>query len=47
MILTFFPWFFQTIEARNGILLNDWLLNQIPAYNVSLVIFICIWTQPF
>lgn len=43
-ILAFFPWFFKTIEAREGILLNDWLLNQIPASNVSLPIFICIWT---
>lgn len=45
IILAFFPWFFQTIEARNGILLNDWLLNQIPACNVSFPIFICIWAS--
>ncbi|WP_413997985.1 phosphatase PAP2-related protein [Flavobacterium sp. W1B] len=45
IILAFFPWFFQTIEARNGILLNDWLLNLIPAHNVSLAIFICIWAS--
>lgn len=45
IILIFFPWFFQTIEERNGIVLNDWLLNQIPAYDVSLIIFICIWSS--
>ena len=45
VILAFFPWFFQTIETRNGILLNDWLLDQIPAYNVSLPIFVCVWAS--
>ncbi|MFV5685975.1 phosphatase PAP2-related protein [Flavobacterium sp. GB2R13] len=45
VILNVFPWFFQKIEARNGTVLNDWLLQQIPAHNVSLAIFICIWTS--
>jgi PAP2 superfamily C-terminal len=39
------PYFFKIIEARNGIQLNDWLLNNIPAYNVSIPIFIIIWSM--
>ncbi len=42
-ILTALPYFFQSIEKRNGILLNDWLLATIPAYDVSIPIFILIW----
>ena len=37
------PHFFQMIEKRNGILLNDWILNAIPAYDVSIPIFMFIW----
>jgi hypothetical protein len=37
------PAFFGYIEKRNGILLNDWLLNRIPVHNVSGVIFAIIW----
>ncbi|GAB4035017.1 phosphatase PAP2-related protein [Spirosoma jeollabukense] len=42
-ILTTFPYFFQTIEQHTGPVLNDWLLNQLPPYDVSLVIFLVIW----
>ncbi len=42
-ILATLPYFFQTIEKRNGILLNDWILAVIPAYDVSIPIFILIW----
>jgi PAP2 superfamily C-terminal len=44
IILISLPFFFQAIEKRNGVKLNDWLLNCLPAYNVSLVIFIIIWS---
>jgi len=43
IIFSVFPWFFQTIEKRHGIQLNDWVLNGLPSYNVSTPIFIFIW----
>src|ERR1700722_12788339 len=43
IVLATFPFFFQTIEKRNGIVLNDWLLAQLPAYNMSAPIFIILW----
>src|ERR1700739_2955100 len=42
-IFTGLPFFFQYIERRQGVLLNEWILNSIPCHNVSIVIFICIW----
>jgi len=42
-LLAAFPVFFQHIEKREGIILNDWLLNQISVRNVSLPVFIFIW----
>jgi len=45
IILSFFPLFFQSIEKRDGIVLHDWLLNQLPAYDVSLYVFIIIWVS--
>jgi hypothetical protein len=42
-ILSAFPFFFQTIEKRNGAFVNDWILNQIPSHNLSVPIFIVIW----
>lgn len=42
-ILTFFPIFFQRIEQRRGIVLNDPLLKLVPAHNVSVPLFIIIW----
>jgi membrane-associated phospholipid phosphatase len=44
VILSVFPAFFQTIEKRNGILLNDPVLRWLPPHNVSLAIFIIIWS---
>lgn len=44
VILSVFPAFFQTIEKRNGFLLNDPLLRWLAPHNVSLAIFIIIWT---
>jgi hypothetical protein len=43
IIFTCLPFFFFYIEQRRGILLNDWILRTIPPYNVSALIFICIW----
>jgi hypothetical protein len=37
------PIFFHTIEKREGIVLNDWLLNRLPAMDVSIPTFIIIW----
>ncbi len=42
-LLSAFHIFFEHIEKREGIVLNDWLLNQLPVYNVSLPVFIFIW----
>ena len=42
-ILAVFPYFFQTIEQHTGPVLNDWLLNQLPPYDASLIIFLVIW----
>lgn len=39
IFMTGLPLFFDYIEKRNGVLLNDWVLAQIPAHNVSPFIF--------
>ncbi len=39
-----FPFFFSSIEKREGTQINDWVLNHLPAYPVSLPIFIIIWS---
>jgi hypothetical protein len=44
IILVCFPIFFNHIQYRQGILLNDWLLSILPAHNMSVMIFICIWS---
>lgn len=43
LLLSWGP-FCQYIETRQGTLLNDWLLNRLPAHDVSLPIFIIIWS---
>jgi hypothetical protein len=43
VILSSFPLFFQAIERRHGMVLNDPLLSVLPARNVSLAIFLVIW----
>lgn len=42
-IILFIPHFFARIEAREGVVLDDWVLNQIKAVDVSLYIFIVIY----
>ncbi|WP_419802947.1 phosphatase PAP2-related protein [Mucilaginibacter sp.] len=38
------PFFFAHIQQRNGIELNDWLLNFIPEYDVSVPVFCILWS---
>ncbi len=42
-IASFFPVFFQTIEKRDGVMLNDWLLNVLPAHDVSFPLMAIVW----
>lgn len=42
-IIGLLPLFFKHIEKRNGVVLHDWVLAQIPPHNVSVAIFIFIW----
>lgn len=46
-VLAAFHIFFETIEKREGVVLYDWLLNQLFVYNVSLPVFIFIWGATF
>src|ERR1700743_256525 len=43
VIFTCLPFFFQHIQHREGILVNDPVLSAVQPHNVSLLIFICIW----
>ena len=43
-ILLILPTFFSKIEARQGIVLNDWLLQRIPSMDFSVIIFILVWS---
>jgi hypothetical protein len=42
-LLFAFPIFFNLIESKNGWILNDPIINFLPAYNLSLPIFFIIW----
>jgi hypothetical protein len=44
-ILLSLPFFYQAIEKRNGISFNDYLLAWLPAYDLSLFIFVVIWSM--
>jgi hypothetical protein len=44
-IASFFPVFFQTIEKRQGIILNDWILNKLPAQDVSFPLMAIVWSM--
>jgi membrane-associated phospholipid phosphatase len=43
-LLAFLPHFFNYIENRNGTVLNDAILNLLPAQDVSIIIFSIIWS---
>ncbi len=45
VVLAFYPPFFQHIERRNGIELNDILLEHVHAVNISIPLFIIIWSM--
>ena len=47
LIVAFFPMFFHYVEQRSGYTINDWLLLQIPAVDISVPIFILIWSTVF
>ena len=44
-ILIIFPYFFQFIESRDGFVLPDRILNDLPSVNLSLPIFFVIWAM--
>ncbi len=41
--LLLYPLFFDYIEQRNGIILNDFFLQKLPTKNVSIPVFTIIW----
>lgn len=46
-ILVSFPRFFAIIELRNGTVLNDYFLTKLPTSDLSIPIFIIIWSTAF
>lgn len=42
-LISMMPSFFRSIEKRNGVVLNDWVLAHLPAFDVSPIIFTIIW----
>jgi hypothetical protein len=45
VILSAMPFFFKHIELRPGIQMHDFVLSRLPAHNVSLFIFLIIWSM--
>jgi hypothetical protein len=44
LALGMLPVYFQAIQKREGPVLHDWLLNQLPAMDVSVWVFVIIWS---
>lgn len=44
-ILVYFPFFFDAIESRNGLVLSDFVLDRISPRDVSLFVFLLIWAS--
>lgn len=42
-IINILPGFFRSLETREGVVLNDFILTHLPAYDVSVPIFAIIW----
>jgi len=45
LVLIFLPSFFQYVQHRNGYQLKDFILEDLPAANVSLAVFGSIWSM--
>ncbi|MDP4151561.1 MAG: phosphatase PAP2-related protein [Bacteroidota bacterium] len=45
IMLSLFPLFFQIIEKRDGIVVNDRLLDILPPHNVSMGILLIVWSM--
>ena len=43
LLLPMLPKFYQFIENREGVVLNDYLLRFLTPRNVSIPVFICVW----
>ncbi len=43
-VAIFYRWFFDFIEARNGKLLGDIILDFLPAHDVSWIVFFCLYS---
>jgi hypothetical protein len=42
-LLAIWPTYLARIEARDGVQLNDYVLNALPVRDVSLLVFVCLW----
>lgn len=45
LVVVINPYFFGHIQQRDGLVLNDWILNFIPQHDVSLPIFCILWSM--
>lgn len=42
-LLAMWPWYLAKIEARNGVVLHDVILDALPRHDVSLAVFLSLW----